>query len=201
MIINLDYFRAGSTPTPTPPEPTELVLYDAGDKKAAVTGGWAAFAPAWGGSCAVIPDGASSSVIAANPQQRYAETAGSLDIKFRNPETADGFNNAAWATANKIDLTGWTRLHIRAEAADSAGKIAHYHVFGVTNDKTAPGDPGTTTPPGTYAAIGANRDTVLEIAVSGSRYVYFAGLAQSRAFSGSGERYVEIVVTKIWLTK
>ena len=194
MILNL----TGYCPPPPPP-PSALILYDAGDEKSAASGGWSAFAPAWDGYTYVYPNGSSSWTGHSNPVG-CEKRASNLEIAFRNLASSDCFSNGAFGTGSKIDLSGWSQLHIRATAAASAAPIAHYHVFGVTNSKATPADPGSNTPPGTYKTIAVG-DTVLDVSsISASRYVYFAGMARSRGNIGTADRYVNIVVTKIWLT-
>lgn len=197
MIINLSY-SVEEEPTPTPtPTPTELVLYDAGEE-ASASGGWAAFAPAWAGQAAVKYEGETVAQLRTNPVG-CSKGADELRIYWANPDSQGSWANGAFGTKSQVDLSGWSTLHVRATAAEAVGGTANYKVLGVTSSKTPPTD-GTNTPPGTYATLGVGENTLDVSSLSGSLYVYFGGMLRSNAISGTADRHVRIVVSKVWLT-
>lgn len=205
--FNLDF---GDSSTPSPEDSS--LLYNAGYENTLVTGGWSTFAPAYNGMAnAMVKD--SSGVIAdhsasfSNPvgcKKSPAYSPNSLEIYFKNPNTQNAVNNGAFITTNKINLTGYTKLHIQATRAESKGPTGnnHYCVLGVIDTNSSPSSV-IDTPRGVYVTMSAG-ETVLDISsINAERYVYFGGFCRSAGTSQQPltmDKWVDILVTKIWLT-
>lgn len=194
MIFNL---LDSMWPQSQEPTPTELVLYNAGDENADVTGGWSAFAPAWAGSTAVMYEGESAATLRQNPVG-CTKNADSLSIYFKLPNSQASFANGAFGSENSLNLSGYSTLHVRASRASSSGISGlNYCVCGVTASKTPPTD-GTNTPPGAYTAMSAG-ETTMDISSLSNGYVYIGGMSRANGPT-TMDKIVNIVVTKIWLT-
>lgn len=207
MIFNLmdAVWPSSDEPAPTP-TPTQLVLYDAGDEKTTVTGGWSTFAPAWGGNgyTFLVPSGQGGQITyGTNPiPGTGAKETGDLKIYFRNPDASSQWINTAFGTSNRVNLTDWQTLHIRATTVERSTVpyvVNSYCVFGVTQSKTTPTD-GTHTPPGNYKNLVVGDNTMSIANLTGNQYVYFGGELNTYPQGQEAQRHVHIVVTKIWLT-
>lgn len=171
-------------------------LYDSGNEKMAVSGGWEAFAPAWGGNTSAKVKGESSPSVKTNPIGcTMADDA--LEIWAMLDPQYQCFANGAWGTVGLQDISNYTTLHVVAERASSFGGHS-YAVCGVTDSKTPPQD-GTNTPPGTYADLQVG-ETTLDISGLSSGYVYIGGMSRSGVSIYQYDEWYDIRVTKIWLT-
>lgn len=192
MIFNMIFGVAADESTPTPtPTPDPLILYEAGNENVAFD----TFAPANSSSTGVMYEGETAAVLR-SPPHGCKKGTDALEIYWKQPNRQAAWGNGAFGTKTTVDLSSWTTLHIKATKAESTGGTANYHVFGVTSSKSPTGN---NTPPGTYKTLGVG-ETTLDISALSSGYIYFGGMLRSNAISGTEDRHVHIVVTKIWLT-
>ena len=141
-------------------------LYNKGDLCTAKTGGWVAFEPLqYGGGTAT-------------------QNTGSLSVSVTSG--ADQWKSQAYGTANAVDMSKYTKLHIKAESA-SGGSGDSATKFGVTDEKN------NTSWNDTPQAVFAAGETVLDISSVNSGYVWF-GVAQRTTGTKSA------VVTEIWFS-
>lgn len=160
----------------------ELLLYNLGNEFSILTGGYSAFAPAWASS--------------GNPQGCINNND---NLAVSISAASESWKNGAWGTANIVDFTGYSTLHIRATAASSAGNLSHYHKFGVTQIKGPSSGEYESYPvndssnPNADITVG---DTALSVGSLTSGYIWFGGSARTTS-TGS----VDIVVNRIWMTK
>ena len=174
--------------------PVQNEVYDGSDAS-----GWEAFAPAWAGQTAVMYRNESSAQLRQNPVG-CTKNSNNLAIYFKLPNSQASFANGAFGTINRLNLSGYTKLHVQATYATSAGIAGlNYCVCGVitANDKNPPID-GTNTPPGTYKTMSAG-ETILDISNINSGYLYFGGMSRANGPTTMNKE-VDIRVTKVWLT-
>ena len=154
-------------------------IYDAGNEYDAVTGGFESFAPAF-------VSGYSASYCVKN--------ADNLQVVFTTP--AQSWNNGAFCTANVIDITGYTTLHLTATKADNTSTAgnSHFKTFGIRASKVISQNidyyDSTTAEPNATIQVGEN---TLSIVGADNGYIWFGGSVRD---AGSND----IIVTKIWLT-
>ena len=146
-------------------------LYDAGDEYTLRTGGWASFVP-------TQRDGTAT------------KNADSLHLKAQY--VYDQWYTIAFATVSKIDVTGFSTLHLNVEATSGANNGDTNARLGLCSVKNST----VYSSPIAYGTIPtATGETTLDISgYAGSYYVFF--LASNRATSPDRK----ITVDKVWLT-
>lgn len=152
-------------------------LYDAGDEYTTKTGGFEAFAPYY--EYIYSPSGCT-------------KNAANLTVAFTCP--ADNVFNGAWGTANSVNFSGYTTLHVRATSASASGGDSRFCRFGVQQTAKHTQSSSSATEP--FATLGVG-DNALDISALSGGFVWFGGMV-STDVGQTGT--ANIVVTKIWLT-
>lgn len=162
------------------------ILYSAGDEAVDQTGGFETFFPAF------VISGA----------QPSGCTKGSTTMSIAFTSGADNWYNGAFGTVNKVNLAGFTTLHVTTTSASHSGTTSNFAAFGVQGSDSAVTAKHTQvdSPKGNLAPTASEPcsmlsvgDNELDVSALSEGFVWFGGASR-----GSGS--CNIVVTKIWLS-